>query len=283
MVMKKDLKPVEILSNFVPNMKKYIAILLSVMVLVSCKTEFEKVKMSQNPKRIYKAALQYYNDGDYAKAESLFALSIPNYRGKKEAEELYFKYAYSLYHQEQYIMASHYFNSFAKTFYNSKDREEAVFMSAYSNYMMSPKASLEQTYTQKAIENFQTFVNTYPRSERVAECNKLIDEMRLKLEEKAYEQGALYFKLGRYQAALHSFESMLKDFPDTKRAENIRYMMVKTSYEYATRSIYDRKKERFQNTIDLYNRFKKKYDKSQYNKELQSYLNKSKSEIKKLK
>ena len=67
-----------------------------------------------------------------------------------------------------------------------------------------------------------------------------------KLEVKAYNEAELYFNLQQYQAATHSFEYMLKEFPDTKQAEKIRYMIVKASYNLATNSIYEKQRERHQ-------------------------------------
>ena len=51
---------------------------------------------------------------------------------------------------------------------------------------MSPNHKLDQTYTLEAIKSFQDFTNTFPRSDRVTQCNELIDELRDKLEKKAY-------------------------------------------------------------------------------------------------
>lgn len=63
-------------------------------------------------------------------------------------------------------------------------------MSVYSLYKTSPGYRLDQSNTEKAIDGFQLFVNTYPNSKRVEECNKLIDECRAKIEFKSFEAGS---------------------------------------------------------------------------------------------
>ncbi|MBK8562527.1 MAG: hypothetical protein IPN76_04080 [Saprospiraceae bacterium] len=78
--------------------------------------------------------------------------------------------------------------------------------------MMSPGFRLEQTYTEKAIDDLQLFANTYPNSPRLKEVNRLIDEMRLKLEQKVFDEGLLYYNMRQYQAATTTFENLLKDF-----------------------------------------------------------------------
>ena len=264
-------------------MKNTLLILFSVLFLSSCKTNFEKVRTSNDPPRIYKEALAYYDAEEYRNAQSLFELVIPYYRGKAEAEELFYKYAYTHYYLGEYILANHYFTSFAKTFFNSDKREEADYMAAFSNMEMSPNHKLDQTYSLKAIDEFQAFTNKYPKSERVALCNQHIDEMRDKLEAKSYEQGKLYYDLKNYNSAIASFDNMLKDFPESEKALEVRYLIVKSCYQWAENSIYEKKEERYNETIKRFNQFKYKYPSSKYNRELEDIHKATKESLKNLK
>lgn len=264
-------------------MKKSIFIILFALSIIACKSEFETIRTSNDADLIYKKALDFYEKEDWIKAQTLLELSIPNFRGKTEAEELFLKFAYTHYYSGEFILASHYFKSFASTFYNSEQKEEADFMSAYSNYRMSPNSKLDQTFTEKAIEGFQTFTNTYPRSERVEECNNLIDEMRLKLEDKAYLQGELYYNIGQYESAVKAFDNMLNDFPDAQGAEKARFLMLKATYEFANKSIYSKKKERFEEAVALYQKFLKKHEDSKYKKEVDGIYSNIQEELKKFK
>lgn len=252
-------------------------------MLIACKSEFERVRTSNNPEMLYSKALEYYENEDWVKAQTLLELSIPNYRGKEEAEELFLKFAYTHYYNNEFILSAHYFKSFSSTFYNSDKKEEAEFMSAYSNYRLSPNPRLDQTYTEKAIDGFQLFVNTFPKSDRVAECNELIDEMRAKLEKKAILQGELYYNIGQYEAAVKSFSNMLNDFPDAQEGEKVRYLMLKATYEFANKSIYGKKLERFQDAEVLYKKFIKKHPSSKYSKEVEDIHSNTVEELKKLK
>ena len=249
-------------------MKKslFITLLFAVILMLNsaCKSEFEKIRSSGDVDLLYKKAYEYYEEGEYQKAQSLFELIIGSYRGKKELEDIYFKYAYTYYNLERYILASYYFKNFANTFPNSKFRQDADFMSAYSNYQLSPNFRLDQTYTLKAIDEFQLFANTYPESEKVEEANKLIDGMRKKLEEKAFDEGVLYFDLRQYQASMQSFENTLKDFPETTRAEEIRYMIIKAGYLLAENSIVTKQEERYKEVKKNAEIFQRLYPNSQY-------------------
>ena len=263
-------------------MKRSFIFILSILALSSCKTEYERIRTSNEPEKIYNAAKQYYEKEDYLKAQSLYELVIPYYRGREEAEDLFYKFAYTHYNTGQYILASHYFNSFSKTFYNSPKKEECEFMAAYSNLQLSPNHRLDQSYSEKAIEEFQNFTNRYPNSERVAECNQIIDDLRLKLELKAFEQGQLYYNLNNYLSAISAFDNMLKDYPDSDKAETVRYLILKSSHEWAKNSIYTKKRERFNETLKRYKQFKSKYPNSEKIKEADDINNFALQEIKKL-
>jgi len=230
---------------------------------------------------LIKKAFEYYEQEDYNKAQSLFELVINSLRGKTEAEKVYFSYAYTHYYQGKYVLASYYFKNFVATYGNSPLREEAEYMAAYSYYKLSPIFRLEQSNTLKAIDGFQLFVNTYPNSERVAECNRLIDEMRIKLEQKEFSIGQLYYDTKQYQSATRVFENMLKDYPDSKDHENIRHLIVKSAYLLAENSVYEKKRERFEDVVDKAVEFIKKYPKSNKKKEVKNFLTDARKGMKK--
>lgn len=252
------------------------------LLLTSCKSEYEKIRASGDIEEIYKKAFELFDAKEYAQAQGLFELIINNYRGKEEAEKIYFHYSYTHYHLNRFVLSSYYFKNFSTTFPNSTFREEADYMTAYSNFRLSPSYRLDQTYSAKAIEQFQIFVNTYPTSERVSKCNDLIDEMRRKLEQKAFAEGELYYNLKQYQAATQSFENLLKDFPETPDAERVRFLVLKGNFLLAQNSVFQKQEERFKTTKDYYEKFINKFPKSEYRGEADSIFNTTTKKLKQL-
>ncbi|MCB0619639.1 MAG: outer membrane protein assembly factor BamD [Saprospiraceae bacterium] len=256
-----------------------IASLLLALAGAGCKSEFEKIRASGDNESIYKEAMKFYEEGEFQKAQTLFELVIGSFRGRPELEDIYFKYAYTYYYLEKYVLAAYYFKNFSNTFPTNPLRQEADFMTAYSNYRLSPSFRLDQTYTQSAIDEFQLFVNTYPESERVEECNLLIDQLRQKLERKAYATGELYFDLRQYQAATQTFENLLKDFPETDNSEYIRYMIVRSAFLLADNSIFEKQRERYQTALDYATDFLEKYQDSKYLSEVQTIFDQSSNKL----
>jgi outer membrane protein assembly factor BamD len=240
--------------------------LLIVLVLVagSCKSKFEKLKASNDNAKKYQAAIAYYNKKDYSKALELFETLVQRYRGQAQAEDLYYYYAYTNYRLKDYTSASYHFKQFSDTYPGSARAEECNFMSAYCYYLDSPIYSLDQENTTKAIDKLQLFINLYPKSERVAEASKLIQNLRDKLERKAYENAKLYLTIGDYQAAVIDFGNVLRDYPDTKYAEEMEFLTIKAQYDYAHHSREYKQVDRYTTVINYEQQFVEKYPASKY-------------------
>ena len=151
--------------------------------LVSC-NEYQKILNSEDNNLKYKAAEEYYNKGEYRRANRLLEQLVPIYRGKPQAERLVYFFADSYFQTKNYYLASYQFESFIKSFPKSQKLEEASFFAAKSHYMMSPIFSLDQEETNTAIEKLQIFMNNYPKSKFTDECNQLISELQNKIEKK---------------------------------------------------------------------------------------------------
>src|SRR5437016_641334 len=79
--------------------------------------------------------------------------------------------------------------------------------------------AMDQTSKVKAINETQLYIDQHPRSTRIEECNKLIDQLRLKMEMKDFENAKLYYHMDEYKAAVTAFKNLLRDYPSTKFRE----------------------------------------------------------------
>jgi outer membrane protein assembly factor BamD len=257
--------------------------LLVVVVLflgASCKSQYEKIRASGDVKTMLVKANEYYDKGKYLEAQGLYELLISSLRGNKDAETVFYRYAYTHYYLDKFTTASYYFKNFAQSYPRSEFREEADYMSAYAEYKQSPTFRLDQTPTNKAVEAFQLFINTYPSSTRVKECNKLIDEMRTKLEVKAFEEGNLYYHTKEYQSAIRVYDNLLKDFPETEKAERVRLQIVLSYYDFANNSILSKQEERYKGSVEACDDYLAKFPKGDYRKEVAEILKESKKALK---
>jgi len=200
----------------------------------------------------YTKALEYYEKGNYSAAQQLFEQVQAFFKGTDKAEKIAYYTANCYYKQKDYILAGYYFKGFSTNFSTSIYAEEALYLSAYCSYLESPRSSLDQSSTTEAISSLQLFITQYPKSARIPDCNKLIDELRAKLEKKDVEIAMLYYKMSDYKASVVSLNNVLKDYPDTKSKELILYSILDAKYQYAINSVYDKRRERLNAASDAY-------------------------------
>jgi len=260
---------------------RIILIFVVTTLFFSC-SEYQKILKSSDYNLKYEKAVAYYEDGDYYRAQSLFDELVSIFKGTDKAEDILFYYANCHYQQRDYILGAYYFDNFAKTFPYSDSTQKAAYTAAYCYYLNSPRPSLDQSDTYKAIEAMQLFINKYPNSSYISEANGIIEKLRSKLENKSFENAKLYFKLGDYHAASISLKNSIKEFPDSQYREEVLYLIVKSSYLLAELSIESKQGERYQNTISEYYVFIDEYPESEYLKEIEKMYTNSVNKIKSL-
>ncbi|TVR74039.1 MAG: outer membrane protein assembly factor BamD [Marinilabiliales bacterium] len=251
-----------------------ILLLLTLFLAASC-SQYEKLLKSDDFQRQMDAAYEYYEDEDWVRAATLIERVLPIYQGTRRAPELSFMLANCYYRRGDYILAGHHFDRFVRDYPQDENAQEAMFMRAYCNYMLSPRPSLDQTPTRRAIDQFTLFINRYPDSDKVAEARDLIAELRNKLLEKSFLSARLYYDMGDYRAAIIAFKNSLIDFPETRHREEIMFLILKSSFLLADNSVPDRQLERFQNTVDEYYAFIEEYPDSRYRNEADGFLSSS--------
>ncbi|TVQ90374.1 MAG: outer membrane protein assembly factor BamD [Bacteroidetes bacterium] len=242
--------------------KGVFVITIFLLIFTSC-SKYQRLLKSDDVMLKKEKAIEYYYNEDYHRALGLLTDVIPAFRGTAQAETLNYYYAMAHYKQGDYILAAHYFRTFTQGFPRSEHAEEFLFMSAYCKYLLSPRPSLDQTPTREAIRELQAFTNRYPNSHRVEEANKLIDELRGKLEVKAFETAMLYYNLRDYTAAVTSFRNVIRDFPDTEYREEAMYYIIRSHFLFAENSIQIRQLERYRNVVDAHRRFANRFPDSE--------------------
>ncbi|HKX86667.1 MAG TPA: outer membrane protein assembly factor BamD [Flavobacterium sp.] len=224
-------------------MNKLIYVLLLAGVISSC-SEYQKALKSEDVAVKLVAATNQYEAEKYNKAIRLFEQIAPAYRGKKEAENLFYMFAQSYYKTKQYYLAGYQFESFASLYPNSAKAEEAAFLGAKSYSELSPVYSLDQTDTDKAVLKMQTFMDKYPNSQYFSEANTTIKGLREKLEKKAFEIAKQYNTVSDFKSAIKALDNFIADFPGTPFKEKALYYKLDSSYKLAINSVPSKMEER---------------------------------------
>jgi outer membrane protein assembly factor BamD len=248
---------------------KNLAYLLVFSLLLSSCGEYQKVLNKGTSEEQYKMAVKMYEAQNYSKALRLFEKITSIYRGKPQMERIQFMIAQSNFNEKNYSTAGYYFDRFTKNYLKSSKKEEAAFLSAYSYKLASPRFSIDPTDTNKALESFQDFINTYPDSDKIDEANKYYSELRAKLEKKYFEIAKTYYRtadydLRNYKAAIQAFDNLLEDFLGTKFKEEALYYQLKAAHDFVLKSTDRRKEERIEVAIEAHEKLEKSFPESKF-------------------
>ena len=234
-------------------------IILSLTILLSSCGEYQRVLRKDDMGKKYAMADSLYKIGKYRKSLKLMEQIVPSYRGKPQGEKLMFIYSNTYYNLEDYYLAGYQFERFTQAYPQSDSAEVASFKGAKSFYQLSPRYSLDQKDTYKALEKLQEFINRYPNSYKRTEANTLVAELQEKLETKEYETAKQYLHVEDYKAAIGAFDNFITDNPGSHYRKDAFYGRFVAAYKLAINSIPSLVQERLITAKGYYNNFMKYY------------------------
>ncbi|MFV5699202.1 outer membrane protein assembly factor BamD [Flavobacterium sp. ZT3R17] len=224
-------------------MKKIISLLLLVALFSSC-NEYQKALKTEDVAVKFDIATKLYDAGKYSKAIRLFEQIAPAYRGKPQAEKLFYMFSQSYYKTKQYYLAGYQFESFVSGYPKSEKIQEAAYLGTKSYSKLSPSYSLDQADTVKAIDKLQSFIDSYPNSEYLTEANATLKVLSDKIEKKVYENAKGYNTISDYKSAIVAFDNFIADYPGTKFKEDALFYKYDSAYQLAINSIPAKMEER---------------------------------------
>lgn len=254
-------------------------------LLLSC-NEYQKALKSDETKVKYELAQKLYDEGDFKRANKLFEQVAPKFVGRPQGERVMFFLADTYFKIGDYNFAGYQFERFLKSYPRSGKSGEAAFLGAKSYYMLSPRYSLDQTDTDKALVKLQNFINAYPESEFLNEANKMARELTTKKEKKEFEIAKQFTKLGKSYildyniSAIASLENFISDHPGSVFREEAFYLKLEAATNLALNSTDLRKKERLDDARTAYNQLVKSYPETKFNEKASDLVEKVDEELK---
>jgi outer membrane protein assembly factor BamD len=260
---------------------RFLLFFLLIVSLVSCNRKtVTKILKSNDVEYKLRMAEQYFANKKYSKAQVIFEDLFPVLRSDPRFEDLYYKYAFCAFYLKDYMNAENLFKGFLDAFPKSQRAPEMDYMHAYSFFKQSPKVELDQTPTEKTIGFMQSHINNYPESSKLEEARNIINECYEKLESKEYKGAELYYNIGAYRAAAISFTNLLNHYPESKKTDEYKLMIIRAYYEFANMSVETKQKERYEKVLEEYYDFVDRFPESKLLKDAEKYFNLSKNSLK---
>ncbi|MDF0716188.1 outer membrane protein assembly factor BamD [Muricauda sp. 334s03] len=264
-------------------MRSILLFCCTAVLLVSC-SEYQKVLKETDTKAKYEMAEKLYDEGDYKRAVRLFEQIVPKYVGKPQGERVMFFFADSYFKNGDYYLSGYQFERFIKSYPRSDKIQEASFLGAKSYYMLSPRYSLDQTETDKALLKLQTFINNYSESEYFEEANTMAGELTTKKEEKQLEIAKQFNKIGEFNlpvlvSAITALDNFITDNPGSVYREEALYYRIESATRLALNSTEDKKQERLEDALESYNNLMRYFPETEFKKKADDYAETIREEL----
>lgn len=207
-------------------------LLLAGAVLAGCGSSEQVTNLTVDQR--FARAKALFDKEDYLEAINEFTIITLQFQGSQYASNAQYHLGECRYNRGEYLLAAFEYGLMKRSYPASPLVPDAQYKLAMSYYMMSPRSSLDQQYTKKAIDEFQSFVEYFPSHALAPDADAKIRELNTKLAKKLYEAARQYLTLERYKAAMQYFDDVIEKYHDTEYAP--------LSYLDKAETLIDRKK-----------------------------------------
>lgn len=205
-------------------MKHIFTFLAAILIIIGCSGGRDS--MILDPEEGLSYAMELYNDEDFIESQKEFQSLVLQYPGSTITDDAQYYLGMSYYYDEQYLLAAYEFSKLLRDIRGSEFVPMSQFMLADSYYQLSPPYPLDQTYTKKAITEFQSFIDFFPLDAKVEEAERKIHEMNLKLAEKEFNAARIYEKMEYYNASMDYYTKVYETYHDTEFAPKALYRKI---------------------------------------------------------
>lgn len=172
----------------------------------------------------FQFAKKLFAEGEYKESQIVFDRIARLNIVSEYSDSAQYMLAEAYFKDKSYILAQSEYDRLVRGLPGSPLVKDAYFKIAQCYLMLSPKSSLDQDYSLKAIQAYSRFMAQYPLD---TSYTKIIYESQAKLADKLakkeYEIAHLYYKMGDYGAAIVYYDFILTEHYTSTYAKEALY------------------------------------------------------------
>ena len=219
---------------------------------VGCGGSNDVVKAPSSEER-FDHAKKLFASRDYLEAINEFTVITLQDQGSTYAADAQYYLAECRFKREEYLLAAFEYQVLKRNYPASTRGAEGQYKIGLCYFSLSPRASLDQQYTRKAIDELQAFIEYYPTDSLVGSAEAKIGEMTNRLAKKQYETAQLYGVMEYYRASLLTYDEVIEKYHDTEYAPlayvgKVELLMSHNHYREATDEV-DRFQRKYPNSV----------------------------------
>lgn len=198
--------------------------LAALIALTACSSH--KLKANLPLKERMDLADSYFAKKRFLDAKDQYRIITLSYSGSRQADKAQFFLAECHFFTKEYIIAASEYERLIKVYPNSEYVDDAKYKLGFSYFKLSPKYALDQEYTQKAIREFQEFLEEFRSSPLVPTVEKQLLECRNKLALKVFAAAEQYRRMQYWEAAVIYYNMVLDQYYDSVYAPKAQFYLA---------------------------------------------------------
>jgi len=180
---------------------------------------FAKKKPERPPEVMAKEGIQQLRKKKYEDAAETFEKLRDRYPYSQEALLAQIKLADAQFYKKSYEEALQSYKDFEKLHPTNPAVPYCIYRQGLCYYRQRSTIDRDQTFTAKALGEFQRLKQKFPESEYVGKADKYMARCRRDLAEHEFYVGTYYYRTKHYPSALERFQTIAAEYPEFKPGE----------------------------------------------------------------
>ncbi|MCS7150635.1 MAG: outer membrane protein assembly factor BamD [Caldimicrobium sp.] len=170
-------------------------------------------------------AERYFQRGQYDLAYQYYEEVKNKYPGTAEAILAELRLGDTKFWAGEYLEAIALYEEFEKFYPNNEAIPYVIYQIGTSYYKLRQPTDRDQSFTKKAIENYQRLVQNFPQSPYNLEAEKRIRELRELLASQELYVANFYHRIKYYRGAYQRLLYLIEIYPETSSAQVARALL----------------------------------------------------------
>ncbi len=189
--------------------KTFLCISLLLLIIISA---CGKKHIPISPDERFTYAKKRFEDKKYDDALEVFRLIA--YSQSDLSDDAEYMIGECYFNKKDYLLAITHYRIVTHDYPSSPWADDAQYKIGLSYYEESPSAELDQSETHSAITEFDKFIRRYTASPLLTVVDSMRLICRMKLAEKEYRNGYIYYKLEEYNPSILYLNELIIEYQD---------------------------------------------------------------------
>ena len=216
----------------------------------------------KTPEQLLKDGMEYTRAENYTDAKTSLNKVIEDYPDSPEKVTASLLIAEVHYKNEQFAESKFMFKNFLELYPVHRLADRAFFFMAMSDYKQMDLETRDQTSAQNALEEFEKFLKTYPKSKYRTQAKKKRKQCMESLARNQMEIAKFYYRTSAFLSAIIRFQQLMSAYPDQSFLDEVLFLLGESFYNEQN---FEKAKLNYQELI-------RKFPRSEFVKEARTRL-----------